>query len=158
MSRCRQFLPVNPFTLDVDEWHQLASREFLERSVLPSGLIAFFSASIDLVGAFLQRDICQLATFNRALIEAVVHQLKLPMNLVDAPPLASDGSGARLLLQLVQAVGCDVYLSAPSGRDYLDISIFKQAGIEVQFQHFHHGVYPQLNECWSIRCSELLAE
>jgi hypothetical protein len=86
----------------------------------------------------------KLAIFNRALIEAVVHQLKLPVRLVNASSLTSDGSGAGLLLQLVQAVGCAVYLSGPSGRDYLDTSIFRRAGVEVRFQQFQHPVYPQL--------------
>ncbi len=93
---------------------------------------------------FYRKTYAKLADFNRALIEAVVHQLKLPVSLVDASSLASDGSGAGLLLQLVQAVGCDVYLSGPSGRDYLDMSIFQQSGVEVRFQQFQHPFYPQL--------------
>lgn len=85
-----------------------------------------------------------LAAFNQSLIEAMLHQLSLPSKLVVASSLALEGSGPELLLHLVQAVSGDVYLSGPSGRDYLDTSIFQRAGIKVQFQQFHHPVYPQL--------------
>lgn len=85
-----------------------------------------------------------LSPFNQSLIESVVHQLGLPTELVNASSLTSEGSGSQLLMQLVQAVGGKVYLSGPSGRDYLDASIFQRAGIKVQFQQFQHPVYPQL--------------
>lgn len=85
-----------------------------------------------------------LAAFNQSLIEAVLHHFELPAKLVIASSLGSEGCGAELLLQLVQAVGGNVYVSGPSGRDYLDTSIFERAGVKVQFQQFHHPVYPQL--------------
>jgi hypothetical protein len=85
-----------------------------------------------------------LATFNQALIEAMLDQLELSTRLVVASSLNSEGSGPELLLNLVQAVEGNVYLSGPSGRDYLDMSIFRRAGVNVQFQQFHHPAYPQL--------------
>lgn len=85
-----------------------------------------------------------LTTFNQVLLKAILHYLKLPTKLVLASSLASEGNGSKLLLQLVQAVGGDIYLSGPSGHDYLDVPIFHQAGVKVQFQQFQHPVYPQL--------------
>lgn len=86
----------------------------------------------------------RLAAFNRALIEVVQRQLRLPARLVAASSLGVSGHGSELLLRLVQAVGGNVYLSGISGREYLDVSIFQEAGVEVRFQQFHHPVYPQL--------------
>lgn len=85
-----------------------------------------------------------LAAFNQSLIEAVLRQLSLPSELVVASSVALEGNGPELLLHLVQAVSGNVYLSGPSGRDYLDASIFQRAGIKVEFQRFQHPVYPQL--------------
>jgi hypothetical protein len=86
----------------------------------------------------------RLAAFNQYLIKAVREQLGLSAELVLASALGVGGNGSELLLQLVQAVDGDLYLSGSSGRDYLDISIFQKAGIKVQFQQFQHLVYPQL--------------
>jgi hypothetical protein len=85
-----------------------------------------------------------LVTFNQALIEAIRHQLGLSVELLVASSMGVEGTGAELLLRLAQAVGGDVYLSGPSGRDYLDTAIFEEAGIEIRFQEFHHPTYPQL--------------
>ena len=40
-------------------------------------------------------------------------------------------------------MGATSYLSGVSGHDYLDESIFAEAGIPIRYQAFHHTVYPQ---------------
>lgn len=85
-----------------------------------------------------------LVAFNLSLIKAVVRYLKLSTKLMVASSLEQNGSGPELLLQLVQVMDGNVYVSGPSGHDYLDIDIFNRAGIEVQFQEFQHPCYPQL--------------
>ena len=47
------------------------------------------------------------------------------------------------LVELVDAVGGDVYLSGPSGRKYLDVSAFEKKGVQLKFQNFKHPVYEQ---------------
>lgn len=49
----------------------------------------------------------------------------------------------RNLVAYCQEVGADTYLSGPAGRNYLDISLFEDAEIAVEFQEFMHPVYPQ---------------
>jgi len=85
-----------------------------------------------------------LAAFNLSLIEAILRYLKLSANLIMASSLVFEGNGPELLLQLVQLADGQVYLSGPSGRDYLDTSIFELAGIKIEFQQFYHPIYPQL--------------
>jgi hypothetical protein len=48
------------------------------------------------------------------------------------------------IIQICKEVGADTYLSGPSGRDYMDLSLFKKAGIAVDFQEFRHPGYPQM--------------
>lgn len=97
-----------------------------------------------LLEPFYNKDATNLTDFNLVLLKAILHYLRLPTKLVLASSLAAEGNGSELLLKLVQAVGGDIYLSGPSGHDYLDISIFHQVGVRVQFQQFQHPVYPQL--------------
>jgi len=47
------------------------------------------------------------------------------------------------LVAYCQKVGADTYLSGAGGRNYLDLSLFEDAGITVEFQEFVHPVYPQ---------------
>jgi hypothetical protein len=105
---------------------------------------AYYEEVLDWLEPLYRETPTYLAAFNQSLIEAVLHHLELPAKLVLASSLGSEGCGSELLLQLVQAVDGNVYVSGPSGRDYLDISVFERVGIKVQFQQFHHPVYPQL--------------
>ena len=45
------------------------------------------------------------------------------------------------LLSICQAAGADRYLSGPAARDYMDLSVFEQAGVEVAFADY--GGYPE---------------
>ena len=47
------------------------------------------------------------------------------------------------LVDIAEALGGDVYLSGPAGRDYLDVSLFERRDINVEFQDFKHPVYKQ---------------
>ena len=54
-----------------------------------------------------------------------------------------DGRSERLV-DLARACDCDVYLAGEgASRDYLDIALFDDAGIEVRFTEFRHPRYPQ---------------
>jgi len=54
--------------------------------------------------------------------------------------------GTNVNLNISQKLNADVYLSGPSGRDYLDTSAFERKGINVEFHNFDHPVYKQLSE------------
>ena len=47
------------------------------------------------------------------------------------------------MIALLKAVKADVYLSGPSGKNYLELEKFPQAGIQLKFFNFQHPVYPQ---------------
>ena len=53
-------------------------------------------------------------------------------------------SGSERLINLVSNCGADTYLSGPSGRSYLDESLFEKNGIKIIYSDFKHPVYPQL--------------
>lgn len=94
-----------------------------------------------------------LAAFNQSLLTVLARQMDLSIEFVTASSLVAGGQGSELLLQLVQATDGHVYLSGSSGRDYLDLSLFERAGIDVWFQEFHHPTYPQLFEDFVPRLS-----
>jgi hypothetical protein len=67
---------------------------------------------------------------------------------IDTPVLSSStlgvqGTKSDLVLNLCRAVGADIYLSGPLGRDYLDEASFASAGIDIKYQDFEHPIYKQ---------------
>ena len=49
----------------------------------------------------------------------------------------------RRLIAIVKYFGADTYLAGGGGRDYMDLDLYRQSGINVEFQEYHHPVYEQ---------------
>lgn len=47
------------------------------------------------------------------------------------------------LVEIVEDLGGDTYLSGVKGRDYLDLSMFEKKGIKVKFQNYKNCIYKQ---------------
>lgn len=60
----------------------------------------------------------------------------------DMGELPDDRDGR--LVEIVRSLGGDTYLAGAGGREYMDVTVYEDAGIEVIFQEFKHPVYPQL--------------
>ena len=48
------------------------------------------------------------------------------------------------IVELIKAVGGDTYLSGPGGKSYMDLDVYKAAGIKVVFSTFNHPTYKQI--------------
>lgn len=84
-----------------------------------------------------------LATFNLRLLRAVVALLDIDTRLVQASELGRPGHGSQHLADLVAAVGGTAYLSGPSGKKYLDESLFTRMGIPIYYGAYMTRPYPQ---------------
>ena len=47
------------------------------------------------------------------------------------------------IVDLISAVGGDVYFSGPAGKNYMDIELLDKNDVQVVFQDFEHPVYKQ---------------
>lgn len=63
--------------------------------------------------------------------------------IVRASDLGLEGSGSQLLCEIVKRLGGKIYLSGPTGRNYVDTSLFESYGIQVRYQEFQSFEYPQ---------------
>lgn len=88
----------------------------------------------------------RLADFNRAAIDFLFAAFEIRAEVVWSSSLPSSGSSTGKLAGLCAAVGATTYLSGISGRDYLDESVFKAAGIAVEYQNFLHPIYRQRSQ------------
>jgi len=65
------------------------------------------------------------------------------------------GQSTEKLVNLCRALGADTYLAGAGGRDYMDMSLFEQAHVQVQFQDYVHPVYAQLHGQFASHLSAL---
>lgn len=73
-----------------------------------------------------------LAATNYYIIQNIKIHLKINTRLVMDMP--TDLMGTHRLVQLCKDYGATKYLSGPSGKKYMDLSLFEKEGIEVVFQ------------------------
>ena len=97
-----------------------------------------------LIGRLLAQPIGDLASLNALGVRMLTEALQVFTPIVVASSLAGipDGPDARLIA-LCRRFGCDTYLAGQGGREYMDLALWRQAGIAVEFQEFRHPVYPQ---------------
>ena len=84
--------------------------------------------------------ICQL---NRAIIYRFREWLGITTPIVDSVVYNVGSTSSHRVADLVRAAGGDIYLSGPSGRDYLDMNDFD--GIDVMYHDYVHPKYSQFN-------------
>lgn len=85
----------------------------------------------------------RLVDLNVAVIREVIVRLGIATRLVLASELDVTGSSTRLMLNLTQAVGGEVYLSGPTGRTYLEPELFAAEGVDLRYHRFEAFEYPQ---------------
>lgn len=107
------------------------------------GRTPFASAVLPPILALYDDAGVNLATFNLRLLRAVAALLGIETRLVLASQLGRPGYGSQHLADLVAAVGGTAYLSGPSGKKYLDESLFTRMGIPIYYGAYMTRPYPQ---------------
>lgn len=59
--------------------------------------------------------------------------------------LGIEGDKSGRLLSICRHFSATKYLSGNAAQDYLDVGLFQDAGIAVEWQNYHHPTYPQLH-------------
>ena len=126
-------------TVETEPWRK-KYRMLLEQNY---GRHPGFGAAMSVVDRALEDGGDSLARINTIMIKGFAELLGIRTPIVVDADLETSGSKSELLVSVCRAVGADSYLSGAGGRDYLDESVFAEAGIAVLYQDFHHPVYPQ---------------
>ena len=89
-------------------------------------------------------DWARLVDMNDTIIRYMLASLSIEVKVINSSQMSVDGQRTALLLNTCRELGADVYLSGVSGKDYLDLDMFVDVGIDVRFQEFHHPIYKQV--------------
>lgn len=88
----------------------------------------------------------KLIDLNMDIINFLKDAFSIKTKIIFTSELGFTSGSTERLVDVTEALGGDVYLSGPSGRNYLDVSLFEGSGIRVRFQDFKHPVYKQRYE------------
>lgn len=119
-------------------------KEYLRTITYCYSKYPFFNDVFPLLEECINIDTEYFADINIAIIKAFCNALDIHTEYIRSSEIDYGGGfKSDLNLNITKAVGGDVYISGPSGRDYLDMESFDRAGLKVVFNDYHHPVYPQ---------------
>lgn len=85
----------------------------------------------------------KLVDLNVAFIDLIKEGFDLKTDIVLSSEMGFDSSSTQKIIDIVETLGGDTYISGSMGRSYLDTTLFEKHGIDLQFQDFEHPVYNQ---------------
>jgi len=106
----------------------------------------YYSVYADELMRIYKRTYEKLVDLNMELIRFLMKAFDIDVEIVFSSELGFTSKSTQRLVEIVEALSGDVYLSGPKGKDYLDVSLFERRGIKVVFQDFMHPVYKQRYE------------
>jgi hypothetical protein len=132
-------LALNEVRIAGDDWgrrHWETIRQNYSRA-------PFFREHREALEGFYARPWGRLADLARETTAYQLDALGIRTPLRYSSEMGVPGRKDELVLNLCKAVGADVYLSGPLGRDYLRPERFAEAGVRLVYHDYSHSVYPQ---------------
>ncbi|MBQ7255594.1 MAG: WbqC family protein [Oscillospiraceae bacterium] len=103
----------------------------------------YFSEVFPILEQAIGLDTPYLAEINISIIKAFSEKLGFAPRFVRSTEMNVQGLKSDLILDICKAADATTYIAGPSGRDYLNMQSFADAGIAVVFNDYQHPTYPQ---------------
>lgn len=85
-----------------------------------------------------------LVDLNVTLIKEITEILDLKTEFMFSSELNAKGTKTERLINILNKIGADEYVSGPAAKSYIEIERFKNEGISLYWYEFNHPNYPQL--------------
>lgn len=86
-----------------------------------------------------------LVDLDLALIEMMCHWLDIQTPTARSSTLGITGDRSMRLLELCRHFGANIYLSGDAAQDYLEVELFADHGVTVEWQRYQHPTYAQIH-------------
>lgn len=134
--------PINEVIIDN---HQPWNRKHWMTLSQSYGKAPFFSRYADLLEAYLRQPQELLAEFTIELTIALSKELGImDTQFVRSSSLSVTGTKTERLIQIVNCLGADHYITGPAAKSYIDQSQFDLAGIRLEYMEYNYPDYEQL--------------
>ncbi len=101
----------------------------------------FYNSYYHELESLLNYKIYKLIELNMLLIDWFRGHLDIKTPYIFSSQLSCQNNKSDLILEICVKSKAKIYLSGPSGRDYLNLQTFKEAGIDVLFHDFNTPLY-----------------
>ncbi len=108
------------------------------------GKAPYFEDTIDQICTSIDATGDLLISLNIPVIEWMLKSFGLFPTVLRSSDMGLNSTASQRILDICLQTRATTYISGVSGLDYLDLASFKDAGIAIEHQEFHHPIYPQL--------------
>jgi len=106
----------------------------------------YFETYAEFLEDFYSQNWDKLIDVNIHFIKYVLQELEIETPIYLESEMRTGGkTGEDRIIEVCKHLRADTYLSGAGGREWMDLEKFDEAGIQVEFQDFHHPVYAQLH-------------
>lgn len=145
-SHCKgvvsQHVPLNQVNIC---WDQAWNRKHLAMLTHCYKRAPYFAQYEPMLREFYERHDNLLVDFTIPLTKALAECLSIRgKRFLRSSEMGIGGGKTERLVSIVKAVGADRYVSGPSAADYLETSLFDDAGIGIEYMDYNYPEYPQL--------------
>ncbi|NRB09204.1 MAG: WbqC family protein [Richelia sp.] len=109
------------------------------------GKAPYFQQHSSFFKSVYQREWQYLSDLCREITNYLLEVLKINTSLLFSSEINTEGIKDELILNLCQKARAITYLSGRLGQNYIREELFKEKGIQVEYQNYHH---PQYLQCW----------
>ncbi len=128
------------------DWAKPWSQNHLKALQISYGKAPHFKEYLPLLESFYRRRDACIADFTIETTIALARELGIQRTqfMRSSRLQGIDGHKTDRLIQILQKVGADHYISGPSARDYIEREKFDAAGISLEYVRYEYPEYPQL--------------
>ncbi len=118
----------------------------------------FFSQHKDFFESIYQQHWSSLLDLNQALLVYLLEQFAITTPMTMLSDIDVQGKKQELILDLCQALSAKRFIFGAQGHDYVDETLFAEAGVDTLFHHYTTPVYEPLNSDFipDLSCVDLL--
>ena len=106
----------------------------------------YFKKYFPLLEKLYSRNWIHLSDLNQVFIREISQLLGIKTKFYDDREFSTSPEKNQRLLDIVQKLGADTYITGPSAQVYLKEKIYLQAGIKVRY--FQYPKYPEYDQVW----------
>ncbi|MFQ5769885.1 MAG: WbqC family protein [bacterium] len=104
---------------------------------------AYFDKYADFFENLYTKSWCNLLQLNLEIIVYILKCLNISTKILFSSELNLQGKGSQRLINLLEKLECDTYITEAAYRSYLSPELFRDYGFKLNFFSYHYSIYHQ---------------
>jgi WbqC-like protein family len=110
------------------------------------GKCPYFEEYYPLLEKLYSRQWTYLSDLNQTFIREISQMLGIKTQFYDDRQFSTSQDKSQRLLDIVETLGVDTYITGPSAKAYLQEELYRQAEVKIEF--FQYPQYPEYDQVW----------